>query len=339
MRANTLKDIQFCMVAAACGVAIAPALADNSKSVILAPGYTPGATHFVEMNDEIETFSRGGFYGEEGVTRKSTRLRTAKRTVKNGKGAVAKRLELTVDRVAMFTETAAAPASFDSDVDDPTDDLDPLAVSLGPMLGKTILFDVNAEGKVVEANGIDDLYFAVEEAAAGGSLFVQLEEELTESRIRFYWNASHACLYPNRTVKVGDTWKATAIQPSIYQKDILRTYKCKVDSIGERGGTEVVDVSYEVAMKEADDKTPKARLFGMSISLKDGKATGKVTYDVKRGEFVMQTEDMELNLTAVADAPGPSETTFVETRIKTVHTMTVVTEAQRKAQRKSAEKG
>ncbi len=333
MRILKSRTVGLCGVIAACCVMATPSVADESKSVMLAPKMVPGAKHFVEMNDEIETFSRGGFYGEEGVTRKSMRLRTAKRTVAKGSADAKTRVMLTFDRVAMFMETREAPVRFDSDVDDPTDEIDPLAVALGPMLGEEIAVDVDSKGRVVKTSGIDDVYFAVEEAAAGGMLFVQLEEELTEPRMRFYWHDSHACLYPYKKVSVGETWEASSIQPSIYQKDIQRSYVCKVEFIGERDGTEVVDISYEATLKETNDKKSKARMFGISMALKDGHAKGRATYDVKRGQFVTQTEDLTMNLTGTTDAPGPGETSTVESSIKTTHSMTVVTEEQRRAQR------
>ncbi|GJM26352.1 MAG: hypothetical protein DHS20C16_27670 [Phycisphaerae bacterium] len=310
---------------------------DEPAEVMLSRNTSSGTSQFVEMNDDIETFSRGGFFGEEGVTRKSTRLRTVKRESGKGTANGASRVTLTFDRVAMFMETAQAPASFDSDTDDPTDDADPLAAALGPMLGKSLSFELDNKGQVTASKGIDELYAAVEEAAAGGMLFVQLEEELTDARTRFYWNDSHACLYPNKKVKVGDTWAATSIQPSIYQKDSLRTYQCKVDFIGERDGKLVVDVSYEVKMKEMDDNKGKARMFGMSLSLKDGHAKGTATFDVNRGEYVTQTEEFSMNLVGKTDGTSPGTTRDVESRIKTTHTMIVVTPEERKAQRKATQ--
>jgi hypothetical protein len=303
---------------------------------MLSRNTSPGATHYVEMNDEIETFSRGGFFGDEGVTRKSSRLRTVKREFAKGPIEGTSHETLTFDRVAMFMETAEAPASFDSDVDDPTDDADPLAAALGPMLGKTLSFELDDKGRVTASKGIAELYAAVEESAAGGMLFVRLEEELTDARIRYYWNDSHACLYPNKNVKVGDTWGATSIQPSIYQKDILRTYHCKVDFIGERDGKKVVDVSYDAKLKEMDDAKGKARMYGISFALKDGHAKGKATYDVKRGEFVTQTGEFVMSLAGITDGASPGKTQDVESRIKTTHTMTVVTPEERSAQRAAA---
>ncbi|HNO78381.1 MAG TPA: DUF6263 family protein [Phycisphaerae bacterium] len=323
-----------CVIVLTALLIVGQAKGDEQEAVMLSRHTPAGEVRFVEMNDDIETSSRGGFYGEEGVTRKSSRLRTVKREFDKGASDGASRVTLTFDRVAMFTETAQAPAQFDSDVDDPTDDINPLAAALGPMLGQSLQFTLNDKGRVVESKGVDELYAAVEESAAGGMIFVQLEEELADARLRFYWDDSHACLYPNKKVKVGDTWEATSVQPSLYQKDILRTYQCKVEFIGEREGRPVVDIAYDVKLKEMDDNKGKARMFGISMSLKDGQASGKATYDVKDGEFVTQTEELTMNLAGTTDGTKPGDKEDVAANIKTVHTMTVVSEAARAAQRK-----
>ncbi len=326
-----------CFCAASAG-GVPPVVADDSPSVMLTRNVPPGETYYVEMNDDMETFSRGGFFGEEGVTRRSSRLRTVRRSVAELPTKKGTRVSLTFDRVAMFTETAEAPVTFDSDADDPTDELDLLAAALGPMLGKTLEFDVDRQGKVLHSRGMDQVYAAVEEAAAGGMVFVKLEEELTDARGRFYWNDTHSVLYPNKRVRVGDEWTAATIQPSIYQPNILREYQCKVEFIGERDGARIAEISYRVKMRESDDRQSKARMFGMLMSFKDGHAEGTATFDIKRGEFVAQTEDVLMNLVGVADGKKPGTTVDVSSRIKTTHSMSVVTESQRRKQRQAADR-
>lgn len=336
-KAMMLKRVVLRLTWGALALSAPTVLAGDGSKILLTRNLRPGSVHFVEMNDEIETFNRGGFFGEEGVTRKSTRLRTAKRDVSTAGSNDGLRVAMTYDRVAMFTETAAAPVSFDSDADDPTDELDDIAVALGPFLGKTIAFDVDAKGHVLASHGVDALYDAVEESAAGGMLFVKLEDELTPERIRFDWHDSHAVLYPNKPVGVGDTWEATTVQPSVYLPDIVRHYHCKVEFIGKRDETEVVEVSYRVKMASSPDAKPKSRMYGMSMSLKEGSAEGKATYDLERGEFVTQTEDGVANLTGVTDGPKPGTSTELASRITTKHSMAVVTPAQRAKQRKAGE--
>ncbi|HKQ48211.1 MAG TPA: DUF6263 family protein [Phycisphaerae bacterium] len=109
------------------------------------------------------------------------------------------------------------------------------------------------------------------------------EEAFGDRQVLSLFAETPMVLYPNREVKVGESWKKTQRDeiPSVGQ--VIFTYDCKLDQIEKAKGREVALVRFTgVIEKDADEKPAKDKRLGKI----DGTFTGTAKFDVEQGRFV-----------------------------------------------------
>jgi hypothetical protein len=307
------------------------AAAGTEETIDLRPKLAPGSVRYVELTQEIEQVSKGGRFGEEGQTVKSSRTRGVleKATQKSG----GFELDLTFDRLRMETEARRGRMTFDSDVDDPQDKENRLAPLLGPMLGTSFQLELDDKGQVRAARGMSKIFDKVEETAAGHPVLMQLYDEFTDEGARLTWGDARFLLYPPGPVKAGDTWTRTVRTPAIYLGNLEREYRCTLESIGSEGGRKTATVQYTADIRPAADLGHRSRMFLSLLTLKSGRVEGTAVFDVRDGQLIRQSDAVTLSIEGEETARGTEEKTVTRTESTTKQTLTVISESQRQEQK------
>ncbi len=92
---------------------------------------------------------------------------------------------------------------------------DPMIAPFAALVGKTISFDVDAEGRVLAVRGVSDLMKSVTSPLSGGILDAQLNAfsaTLTDESMRRQIEQSLR-LVPGRAVRTGESWETLIRQP------------------------------------------------------------------------------------------------------------------------------
>ena len=92
---------------------------------------------------------------------------------------------------------------------------DPMIAPFAALAGKTISFDVDAEGQVLAVRGVSDLMKSVTSPLSGGILDAQLDgfnATLTDESMRQQIEQSLR-LVPGRAVRTGESWETAIRQP------------------------------------------------------------------------------------------------------------------------------
>lgn len=269
-----------------------PALA---QSVMLKPKFETGQTFYVEYTNGAVQKVKGGFAGPDGMTVNLEQIEGMRCEVKSAsaEGAV---IEMTWDRVAQILDFAMMPTRFDSDVDDPSDVSNQAAVALGPKLGMSVTLKLGPDGRVIECTGMEKVVAKLEEEALGVTLFEQARPTLTDENTASLWNAAIGVLYPNKEVKVGDTW--TQRVPFLVPRmgEVTYVYNCKADSFVEEAGRKCLVVRYDGTVEVPDEMKTKPNEMGMILKKFDGKHDGVARYDIERGLITFHHSDQTLDM-------------------------------------------
>ena len=309
------------------------AVAAAEDSVDLTPCWAPGEPMYVELVDKIESKSRGGPGGGEETTRASERIRGVVRRIEAIASPKGTRMTLTFDRMKHYSEGRRGPMTFDSDADKLDDSSNVLAGIFGPMIGMSLTMDVDSSGRITAFKGMEAVYEKIEPTATGNFVFAGLQDDFTDESARVLWGDSRMVLYPYKTVKVGDTWTRTVRQFGVYLGDVVREYQCTLDRIGTEDGRPIAVVRYTAKIAQPPGAKRGARMFFMLLDRTSGDIEGTATFDVKKGEFVAQSETTRMIIDGSTSGPGPDETKPVHMETTTRQTLTLMTDADRKAQR------
>jgi hypothetical protein len=207
------------------------------------------------------------------------------------------------DRVKMNMSMAGMDMVMDSDKKPgPGDDKNPMApVSriLGAISGQRFVMKVNAEGKVQEVTGFKEMAGAIADSLQldgkdREEMMGEFQKSFDEKEILGQFERMF-CIFPNKEVKVGDSWE-------------------KINNIaGQMGGK--YTSTYTVKEIEGDIVTleEKSKITGATEGIDmDGNVSGLLVVDSRSGLLVNADQDITIKM----DKAGAKITVNAKNKIK-----------------------
>lgn len=207
-----------------------------------------------------------------------------------------KAVKLTFDR-AMQSMDSPMMGTMEYDTDDP--DNEEWAPQLGqifqPMIGETLMVEVTRDGKVVKFSGMDAIAKKISEKAVGNMFWQQMKGRYTDQRARREYGEDPLRMYPNKEVKVGESWEVVSEDEDPQLGLVIRKTRYTLEKIGTEDGRKVAVISSQTDISKGEGGEGDAAKAKVS-----GKATGKSLYDVDLGIVVRnETEsDMKIKMAA-----------------------------------------
>ena len=132
------------------------------------------------------------------------------------------------------------------------------------MIGMSMTMEVDQAGKVVSFTGMDAINKKVSAEAVASMHWAQMQEEFTNERGRETWGEEPLRIYPNKEVKVGDTWKATSSVARPRIGEIVTDYEYKVEKIGMENGRKTVLIAVTGVVSKGAEPAVEAAAAGAS---------------------------------------------------------------------------
>jgi hypothetical protein len=302
-----------------------------AQAVLLKPKFVQGRTTYLEISQSIEnTLSEAG----QGPARKGTFQRTfgVWHKVEAASPDRGTRVVLTYDRIHLSIGTPMGSTSFDSDVDDPTNTSNPLAMAMGPMLGMSMTMELDEDNRIASFTGMEAIRKRIEGTTGGGPMYGQIKDELVDDGYRVMWGDSRFVFYANKVVRVGDSWTNSLRQRDAALGELVFEYNCKLQRAGTEDGRKVAVVAYVATIRPASSGEPQPDAIGRVSKLIAGEFEGTATYDLERGAFVRQASEgwTKINITS-SDAVEAGRNVTLDQKIKSATRL--LTEAERQKQK------
>ncbi len=154
--------------------------------------------------------------GAEGTGLKWVRTIRYREEVRRADSRGVATVERTYEAIAVVVTRDGKRVEYDSDQPGTHEAAsDPMIAPFAALAGKTISFDVDAEGQVLAVRGVSELMKSVTSPLSGGALDTQLEAfnaTLTDESMRQQIEQSLR-LVPGRGVRTGESWETAIRQP------------------------------------------------------------------------------------------------------------------------------
>jgi len=173
---------------------------------------------------------------------------------------------------------------FDSADDPAKDGRNPIAPIFRKIVGAKLTFTVDADGKVVNVEGVDELIANIRQGLNPQVASV-VDSMVNEDQFKQYLDASRAM--PNHAVNVGDTWPID-FEMKIAAVGRLKLHlDCKFVGMEQHGDRNCAKIDYTGTMtsKAIPGADPKA----VSAQIEKGKLTGTTWFDPDLGMVVDST--------------------------------------------------
>ncbi len=338
---NYRASEQVCTWAVVLAIGATSAAVRAEESVFLKAKRSVGDTAYVEIEKRTVQAMSGGMYERAPMRVSSGRTLGLATRVVPGKSVGSLLLEGTFERAQWDIDVVGNTWAYDSDAQAASDPDNMLGVVLGPLLGASIKLPLDAQGEVISCQGMARILADIRQASAAHPHAEQFLEQgqtaFTDDAMKFLWGDLREVMYPDREVKVGDTWQRSLWEPMPYIGAVTREYNFTVRKIGDQDGRQVVIVDYEGTIQTAPDAQPVDMVGGMRVEFEGGRLAGTATYDVERGVFVTRVEDTQDRRATGMPAkgqPGLTRKVIMDQTIRT--TITNLSEAQRQARRSAA---
>jgi hypothetical protein len=328
MNARFSRNLIILLAVAAVAVAYAP-----GQTVLLKPKFTPGSVAYVETKQDIKQDMSGAPLPGGSATMNMNQIFGLLEKVE----AAGKNVHLvqTFDRVSMRMESSAAPGmggDYDSDRPE-NDESGMLGQIFPPMVGGVLTIEIDPDGKVVSAKGMQKIIEKIEESGGGNPMFAQMKESMTDDSTKTEWQTRLA-FFPNKEVKVGETWTKTVKSPMPTIGELQVEFNCKLEKVEKKDGHDLAIIAYTTKTTQPADAKAEEGMGGMKFAVEGGTGKGTVTFDAQRGEIVKRVQDSTLKLRlqmpgAAEDADSPGMKISVDSK----ETLTLMTEQERKAQK------
>lgn len=302
MNKSPMNKIFGLVVAMAVAVLILPLTAFAGEKVSLKIKYQSGRSHYVEVNEKmnhvIENPMMPNGKMEQEVRRTSGVIEKVKTSSKDGA-----EVQLTYDRVASsFDAPMMGKIEYDSDM--PNKD-SMLKNVFQPMVGMSMLMQLDNENNVKSFSGMEAIVKKMEESAGGNPIFNQMKSELNDESAGLTWGASRLAFLPNRKVEAGDTWK-NRLEEQVPQMGVMVIdYDCKLDRITNDDGRKSAIIVYKGTISQDPEVKPSAPPPGFGeLKIEKGTFNGTATFDVQRGQIIkdvrkshviLKTPQMKIN--------------------------------------------
>jgi hypothetical protein len=261
-------------VAALLAVGSAPA---GGQSILLQPKFEKGQKNYVERITSA-TQKRG---------RDSVQINGIFGVIEEVESAAndQTRFTLIIDRCGMSVG-GAAPVSFDTDLPDAGQTKE-LAAIFRPRVGMKMTMVVDKNLKVKSFKGVKAIVKKLDKSAAGNLLWAKLRESVTAAEYKVMWGNSRLVLFPNKEVKVGDTWSGSFTQSDTRLGELKNEYSCKLDGVTEKDGAKEATVSYKVVVTKVGEPKKEG---GHKFAFQSSESEGTAVFDSVRGCFVKINE-------------------------------------------------
>ncbi len=273
---------------------LAAGCSQNSRAddgVLFKAKHQPGDRHYIEVKKAARQTVGGGVLGQDFMKTRVDEVMGVLSEVKSVTGdGIA--IDLNFERTGQRIQVMQSNWNYDSDTSPNTESV--IGRPMGAMLGRSVQMMLDSEGRPQSLTGMVALIEDMDYASAGhpvsAQFFREFKNVVTDDLMRFQWGDLSANLYPNRAVKVGDTWTSSAQAPSPFSGIVVRNYRCSVDKIAEVEGRKLVSISYEASIENAPDGRSLIDSNGQTVEFLSGELTGKATFDAARGYIVRQEE-------------------------------------------------
>ncbi len=281
---------------AACCISSAAA----GESVLLQRKFQDGKTNYVHRTvDMVQKI--GGMPGGA----MEIKVRSIFGVIEKVKGAAGgKRIvTMTFDRAAQ-TMDMPMMGELEYDSYDPENEeaAPQLASILQPMVGEALTVEVSKDGKVVGFSGMDAINKKISEKAVANMFWSQVKRQYTDEKARKQWGEDPLLMFPNKEVKVGETWKARSVDDDPQLGVIAHEYEYTLDKITTDQGRKVAHISYKVQISkgESDEGEETPTKVG-------GGGSGQAVYDIDEGTVVRQTGQGHMDIKMPPPPGMPSE--------------------------------
>jgi len=225
-------------------------------------------------------------------------------------------ITITYDRVAMKQTQNGTTMAYDSDKDE-----QPPAFFKGmdAMVGKSFELVISPQGKVVEINGLDEMFrqmaadsgMAEEEANAfAEGLSNAFGEDAVQSQLDAMFS-----YYPQQPLKVGSTWEGDVTTKMLVPMDMHNTYTVK----SWEDNTAVIEVSSTFETNPNETQQSGAE-FDIAYDLK-GTQNGTLTVDTKTG--MLSASKLEQHIEGKLVLQDPNSTLKLEVPLTADSTFTI----------------
>ena len=218
-------------------------------------------------------------------------------------------VEVTLDRLMGFMSFTKEMQSL-YDTDDPDyEDASPMhRDAFTPILNMPLKFSVDMGSTGPKGRGVqgaDAIRKKLTDLGEANYVAKSLvDENFGDRQILSIFGESPLILYPNREVKVGESWKTTQKDEITNVGQVIFNYDCKLDRIEKSGGGNVAIVSYsgtvikdpdekpvpivdEKETKKSTDKPAEMKRLGKI----DGTFTGTAKFDIDQSRFIEMESD------------------------------------------------
>ncbi|HPF38467.1 MAG TPA: DUF6263 family protein [Phycisphaerae bacterium] len=198
-----------------------------------------------------------------------------------------------------------------------------------PMLHKPMTMELETSGKVTSFKGMDAIRDAVSQKAGMNMMWAQMQAGFSDDAAKYEYGESRFQFIPARPVKVGDTWtvEKTREMPGLGGAAKTRTeYKLADIKMHDFEGSSrrVAVIEYSGTI-EGDAAGAGAN--AQAPQIENGKSSGTIFFDLKRGLPILNERKGSLSL----KASGPMGAMSVS--VTTNETSKVMSKAARDAQR------
>jgi len=286
--------------------------AARAESVMIKRKFEPGSKQYVESAVEVKQKISGTPMGDMNIDVR--RVYGLWETVESVEGDVAE-VRLTFDRAAQWMDFPMwNNPYFDSDDPHDPDAAELLRRIYSELIDKSINLKIK-DAEIVEFGGLDEIREYISRKIGTNFIWQQMSAEFTNEQGKQNWEEALFQLYPEKEIKVGETWdsSATAVHPKIGTTRTDFTYK--LDRFTDKGGRRIAVITYDAKVDTVHgNEQPDPNAAELS-----GTTEGEALYDVQAGVVVSDhytnATQIKMPIPGTGSADQPPQFMNVEVRL------------------------
>lgn len=270
------------------GAALLVGTASADEAVKVVPKFKQGATFYLKMESKnTRTLSGAMMPGGSMVINASNQFGLKGKVVDGG---AAPKLELTWDRIVLNIDHPQMKITYDSAITEEQPD-GYLVEDIFPMvIGKPVKVAVGKDGRAEKFSGMEAIWAAAEDELGANPMLADFSSGMGDDAMQYLLIDSRHAMYPDKPVKVGDTWTTKITTDNERTGPIEHTYQCKVKSVEQHGDATHVTISYTAESKRTSAEPPPPGPQGVTFDFQSASMEGDAVWDSASGMFVKQNE-------------------------------------------------
>ena len=218
-------------------------------------------------------------------------------------------MESEYSRVAMTMDAMGQKMAYDSNDKDTVGGNGDFMKAFGNIIGKKFQVTLTPKGKVVEIKGLKEIIDAMGSGKDDPTTQKLLESTLDEKKLTSSFESSYH-IFPDKPVKVGESWTQKSNVESMFPMDISTGYTLKDVS----NGVAKISASGDFSMKKDDFESN-----GMKMKINfTGTYTG--TYDLDLTTGISKTGNIQMPMKGTMELMGMEVPVTVSTNMQTTTT-------------------